>query len=97
MTNNAAGFLHVALQTNKPIVSKWGTFEAQMVFGKLDNSTIFPPDTNRVMNGVILYNPKPNNWRYFTGYTFSFQPKWVPGLFLGASKSTSIYNNNIYL
>jgi|694.fasta_scaffold07461_2 hypothetical protein len=95
MTNNAAGFLHVALQTNKPIVSKWGTFEAQMVFGKLDNSTIFPPDTNRVMNGVILYNPKPNNWRYFTGYTFSFQPKWVPGLFLGASKSTSIYNNNM--
>lgn len=95
MTNNAAGFLHLSLQTNKPIVTKWGAIEAQMVFGKLDNSGIFPPDTNRVMNAVKLYTTKPTNWRYFTGYTFSFQPKWVPGLFLGASKSTSIYNNKM--
>jgi hypothetical protein len=95
MSNNAAGFLHLSLQTNKPIITKWGAIEAQMVFGKLDNSGIFPPDTNRVMNAVRLYTTKPTDWRYFTGYTFSFQPKWVPGLFLGASKSTSIYNNNI--
>ena len=95
MTNNAAGFLHLSLQTNKPIVTKWGAIEAQMVFGKLDNSGIFPPDTNRVMNAVKLYTTKPTDWRYFTGYTFSFQPKWVPGLFLGASKSTSIYNNKM--
>ena len=95
MTNNAAGFLHLSLQTNKPILTKWGAIEAQMVFGKLDNSGIFPPDTNRVMNAVKLYTTKPTNWRYFTGYTFSFQPKWVPGLFLGASKSTSIYNNKM--
>ena len=95
MTNNAAGFLHLSLQTNKPVITKWGAIEAQMVFGKLDNSGIFPPDTNRVMNGSRLYEAKLNQWRYFTGYTFSYQPKWVPGLFLGASKSTSIYNNNI--
>lgn len=95
MTNNAAGFLHLALQTNKPVQTNWGSIEAQMVFGKLDNSNIFPPDTNRVMNGSLLYSPKPTNWRYFTGYTFSFQPKWVPGLFLGAAKTTSIYNNHI--
>ena len=95
MTNNAAGFLHLSLQTNKPILTKWGSFEAQMVFGKLENSGIFPPDTNRVMNSKFLYQPKDNEWRYFTGYTFSYQPKWIPGLFLGTNKSTSIYNNNI--
>ncbi|MFY8165107.1 MAG: capsule assembly Wzi family protein, partial [Sediminibacterium sp.] len=95
MTNNAAGFLHLGLQTNKPLVTKWGSIEAQMVFGKLDNSTISPPDTNRVFNSLYLYEPKRTDWRFFTGYTFSFQPKWVPGLFLGASKSTSIYNNDI--
>ena len=95
MTNNAAGFLHLSLQTNKPVMTKWGTIEAQMVFGKLDNSGIFPPDTNRVMNGSLLYMPKSDQWRYFTGYTFSYQPKWVSGLFLGAGVSTSIYHKDI--
>ncbi len=95
MTNNAAGFLHLSLQTNKPLKTKWGTLEAQLIFGKLDNSGIFPPDTNRVMNTAFLYEPKVNQWRYMTGYTLSFQPKLFPGLFLGVAKSTTIYQNNI--
>jgi hypothetical protein len=95
MTNNAPGFLHISIQTKKPITTKWGSLEAQSVFGKLDNSGIFPPDTNRVMNSSFLYVPKINDWRFFTGYAFSFQPKILPGLFLGAASSTILYQKDM--
>jgi hypothetical protein len=94
LTNNAPGFLHASFQTNKPFKTGIGSFEFQAVVGKLDNSGIAPPDTNRVSNSQFLYIRKNNDWRYFSGFVLSWQPKWIPGLFFGTARSAITYHNN---
>lgn len=81
MTNNAPGFKHVTLNTVKPIRTPIGSFEGQIIAGRLDGSG-FPPN-------------KSNDWRYLNGMVLSYQPKWIPGLFLGATRSFYFYHNNM--
>ena len=95
MTNNAPGFLHATLHTNRPIVTSIGNFEGQVVAGKLENSNIVVPDTNFYYNGSIVYQPKINDWRYFTGMVLSWNPKWIKGLFVGFAKSSYEYYKDV--
>ena len=57
----------------------------------MEDSGFTPPDTNRTNNGVKLYVPKRTDWRYINGIVVSYQPKWVPGLFLGVSRTFITY------
>lgn len=91
MSNSAPGFKHITLNTIKPIRSWIGSFEGQIICGRLEDSGFTPPDTNRTYNGVKLYNPKRTDWRYINGMVVSYQPKWVPGLFLGVSRTFITY------
>jgi len=91
MSNTAEGFKHLTLNTVKPIRTPIGSFEGQLICGRLESSGYFPPDTNRVYNGVKLYTPKRDDWRYINGIVLSYQPKWVTGLFLGLTRSFITY------
>ncbi len=95
MSNNAPGFLHVTINTIRPIHSKIGSFEGQIIGGRLDDSGIPPPETNRVNNGIFLYHPKRDEWRYITGMVLSWQPKWVSHLFVGITKAAYLYPSDI--
>lgn len=79
-SNNAFGFQHLTLNTQKPAKTFLGSFEGQLIMGKLEN---FAP---------LLRDGK-EDWRYVNGITFSFQPKWIPGLFLGASRVFQQYSS----
>lgn len=91
MSNTAEGFKHFTLNTVKPIRTFIGSFEGQIICGRLDNSGFAPPDTNRTYKGNKLYVPKRNDWRYINGIVLSYQPKWVPGLFLGLTRTFITY------
>ncbi len=97
MSNTSGGFLHYTLNTVKPIRTKIGTFEAQIIAGRLDGSGFLPPDTNRTWynSSVKLYIPKRNDWRYLNGMIISYSPKWVPGLFIGLTRSFMIYHEDM--
>lgn len=97
MTNTSGGFVHYTLNTVKPIKTPIGAFEAQIIAGRLDGSGFAPPDTNRTWPGtsVKLYIPKRNDWRYLNGMVISYSPKWVPGLFLGITRSFMIYHEDM--
>ena len=85
-SNNAFGFQHLTLNTRKPAKTFLGSFEGQLIMGKLENFAPF------VREGK-------EDWRYVNGITFSYQPKWIPGLFLGASRAFqqySSFNNNTW-
>ena len=85
-STNAFGFQHITLNTTKPAKTFIGSFEGQLILGKLENFTPFVRDGRE-------------DWRYVNGFTFSYQPKWIPGLFLGASRvfqQYSSYNNNTW-
>lgn len=83
MTNNAAGFKHLSLNTTKPIKTYIGDFEAQIIAGRLEQSGVAKPVG-------AAYVTKPNDWRYLSGIAITYQPKWLPGLFLGLDRSSIV-------
>ncbi len=96
MSNSAPGFTHFTFNTVKPIRTPLGSFEGQIIAGKLKSSGYPPPDPTRNYNGgPPLYDPKPKDWRYLNGMVLSYQPKWVPGLFLGITRSFQIYEKEM--
>jgi hypothetical protein len=85
MSNNAPGFKHITLNTSKPVKSAIGSFEAQIIAGRLENSGVAKLEGQ-------LYTEKPDDWRYINAMVLTYQPKWVPGLFLGFDRSFVVYN-----
>jgi hypothetical protein len=93
MSNNAPGFGHFTLHTNQPIKTRIGTFEGELVSGKLKHSGYtyplryaagtWPPIAGDVIPDTSLDSKYHS---YFTGMTLTWQPKWTPGLFLGVSR-----------
>ena len=96
MTNSAGGFNHFTLNTVKPIRTPIGSFEGQIIGGRLDPSGFFGADTNLVIDGNKLYRTKRDDWRYINGMVLSFQPRWVPGLFLGLARSFISYHGDMH-
>ena len=95
MTNSAPGFKHLTLNTVKPLRTPIGSFEGQLVAGRLDASGYPNIDPGRLLAHKITYTAKSDDWRYLNGIVLSFQPKWIPGLFLGATRSFSIYSKDL--
>lgn len=94
--NNAPGFLHGTINTIKPFETGIGTFEAQLIGGKLTGSGILPPGRNRYNSlNQLLYRPKREEDRYIAGFTLTWGPKWVKGLFLGFAKASYQYTSDI--
>jgi len=87
MSNTAAGFPHITLNTTRPIRTYIGSFEGQVVSGRVEHSG-YPPsllgDTSVHMG--YLRN-KPDTWRYFSGIVLSYQPRWVQGFSVGLARS----------
>ncbi|HXH99798.1 MAG TPA: capsule assembly Wzi family protein [Sphingobacteriaceae bacterium] len=80
MSNTAPGFNHITLNTVRPIKTRIGSFEGQLIGGRLEGSG---------------FTEKPDDWRYLSGMTFSYQPRWVPGLVLGFTRSLQLYSSHI--
>ena len=102
MSNNARGFQHLTLNTNKAVKTPIGHFEAQLIGGRLEDSGSNPPNSFLVSNGQFVYRPRNQDWRYLSGITMTYQPKWIPRLSLGFSRVVQQYaetakENNDYL
>ena len=95
MSNNAPGFLHFTVNTKKPIQTCIGSFEGQLVSGKLDGSGFDSPDADYIIDGINYREPKLQDWRYLSGLTINYQPKWVPGLFVGLNRIFQLYHSNL--
>jgi hypothetical protein len=92
MSNNAQGFAHLTLNTQRPLKTPIGSFEAQIIAGRLEASDFDPPATARIARGSSLFVPKKDDWRYFQGLTFSYSPKWIKGLSVGFTRWVQQYN-----
>lgn len=97
MSNHAPGFLHGTINTRKPIDTPIGKFETQLIVGRLEDSGFSPPQPDYVYTRIPLYVPKreSTDWRYLSGFIMSYQPKWVPGLFLGFSSVSQMYSSDM--
>ena len=90
-SNTAPGFPHLTLNTLHPLQTPIGSFEAQVIAGNLNGSGYPPLQPDYAYRGVDLYRRKPNAWRYINGIIATWQPKWIPGLFLGFDHSSVYY------
>lgn len=88
MSNNAPGFLHLYVGTNKPIKTPIGNIEFNLIGARLESDISKTYENNHLKN----INVK-DNWRYLNSYVVSWQPKWVKGLFLGITRSLQQYGN----
>ena len=81
MSNTAPGFKHLTLNTIRPVKTPIGSIEAQIIAGRLEESGY--------KAGL------PEDWRYLSGMVLSYQPRWLPGLFLGLTRSFQTYNEDM--
>jgi hypothetical protein len=95
MSNTAPGFTHFVLNTLKPLTTPIGSFEGMIIAGNPRNSGFAPLVPDKYYFGTNLYVPKPNNWRYISGIIITWQPKWIPGLFLGFDQTQQMYGKNL--
>ncbi len=94
LSNNAPGFGHFTFNTTRPVKSPIGSFEFQVVCGKLDEDSA----ANRPYE---IFQLKPakltDDWRYYNGLVFSYQPSFLPGVFLGMTRSFQLYHTDFKL
>ncbi|MBG6236632.1 hypothetical protein IWX76_003226 [Pedobacter sp. CAN_A7] len=95
MSNNAQGFKHVTLNTVRPIRTGIGSFEGQVISARLDDSGFAPLPVQNLSTGLNLHAGFRKDWRYLTGFNLNYQPKWVPGLFLGFTRTFSAYHSDL--
>ena len=98
MSNHARGFKHITFNTTKPLKTKIGNFEWQVISGRLESSGYLPAGSDRQYAGTNIYSTKINqignneDWRYLQGYSITYSPKWVPGLSMGFIRWVQMYS-----
>lgn len=88
MSNNAPGFFHAFVKTNKPIKTPIGNFEFNLIGAKLESVNDLGYENNHLLPRNIN-----DDWRYLNSFAISWQPKWVKGLFLGMTRSLQQYGD----
>lgn len=94
MSNTAPGFAHLTLNTTRPVRTPIGSFEGQLIAGRLEGSGFSPTPLGNPNHYDQYYIPKRDDWRYLSGIVLSYQPKWLPGLSVGLTRSFVRYNND---
>jgi hypothetical protein len=85
MSNSAPGFLHWTFNSVKPVKTIIGSFEWQLIGGRLQQSGYNPLDTAKLPNEKEYYIPKPKVTRYISAFTANWHPKWIDGLYVGVT------------
>ena len=88
-SNNAPGFGHLHFSTQRPVSTPLGHFEWQVIAGGLDQDTTLNSETAQLK--LAKYTRK---WRYVNGVVLSFQPKFIPGFYLGFTRALQLYGND---
>jgi hypothetical protein len=82
MSNNAPGFAHYTFNTIRPIKTFFGSFEFQLVTGRLEQDPTLPFEVISLKKNLYWKEP-----RIFSGLNIVFQPKFFPNLFIGINRA----------
>jgi hypothetical protein len=94
MSNNAQGFLHFTFNTTRPLKTAVGSFEFQLIAGRLDEDSA----ANMPYEHLHLKKAQfTDDWRYINGLVLSYQPSFIPNFFVGFSRSFQMYHTDFVL
>ena len=91
-SHHAPGFPHLSLGSRRPLTTFLGSFETQLLFGRLQ-STAYDPVQEGNLNQQF-YRPHRDDPRYLNALIFTWSPKWLTGLSLGFSRTFQIYSRD---
>lgn len=89
MSNNAPGFKHFSISSNKPIKIGIGKLDFQILGGKLENDSL--------LNSEVFYQksaPYSKDWRYLSGVNFSYQPVFIPNFYIGFTRTMQLFGKS---
>ncbi len=89
-SNNAPGFPHISINTSKPAKTFLGSFEGQLLIGRLESSSQEPTQIDVLNSGY--FSPLNPDWRYLNGLMLSYTPKWISSLTVGYTRTYQYYN-----
>lgn len=91
LSNNAPGFRHFTLGTTQPLCLPIGSFEGQLVTGRLD-------EDSSIAGLFENFNLKPSTltdqWRYFNAVVVTYQPSFFKNFHLGATRAFQTYKKD---
>ncbi|MDI1323103.1 MAG: capsule assembly Wzi family protein [Algoriphagus sp.] len=90
-SSNAPGFPHLSLNTVNPLNTIIGSFEGQLIVGRLENSFLEPSQNSQ--QNEVFFTQFESDWRYLNGFTLSYQPKWLDGVYVGINRTFQVNNN----
>lgn len=94
LTNNAPGFFHFTVESNKPIKTPIGSIETQFIGGRLTNGFLAPSENDNPYAAQWSI-PKDTSSRFITGMVLTLNPKWTKNLFIGISNMAYIYEKDM--
>jgi hypothetical protein len=97
MSNNAPGFLHGTISTNRPVKTPIGKIEAEAIYGELGESGITPPEFQRIaqLGCPQCYEPPVNNLpRKTAGFVFVLSPANFSNFFVGTTFISYFYEGS---
>jgi len=92
LSNHAPGFTHFTLSTTQPFCLPIGSFEGQLVAGRLDEDSSL---TGGLWENFHL-KPRTftDQWRYFNAVVVTYQPSFFKNFHLGATRAFQVYKKD---
>ncbi len=92
LSNNAPGFAHLTINSNKPILTPIGNFEFQVVGGKLNEDSA---DGRLYENFHLKPATLTDDWRYLNAMVLSYQPSFFKNFTIGFTRAFQIYHTDL--
>lgn len=89
-SNNAQGFPHLTLNSIKPISTFLGSFEGQLIMGRLEDSQLHPSQHDEL--NQLYFRQFSGDWKFLNALHLVYQPKWVHHLFIGFTRTYQQYD-----
>ena len=97
MSNNAPGFLHITFNSRKPLKTPIGSFEWQLLGGRLEDEKLQSEEIFNLKSYLDVYgNPSGDKlpWKYVNGMVLTYQPSFLKKVFIGFSRSFTSSGEN---
>ena len=92
-SNNAQGMKHFYLKTKQPADIFIGKLEGQLISARAEDSGVLPSQNDKLNS--IYFRPFSGDWRYINGLSLTYQPVFLPQLFIGFNRTFQQYNDDV--
>jgi hypothetical protein len=92
-SDNARGMKHFFIKTKSPANIGIGLLEAQMIFGRAEDSGLDPTQNSQVNDQY--FRPFNGDWRYVNGISIAYQPSFLKNITLGFNRTFQQYNADV--